>query len=88
MNPRGRPRGKGGSPICSSIPRHGAGIRTKTQSITERWKQKERKKKPKADCKLVQKKKKKKIEQKSIWCMNSYICHDACSNAMNLSSNS
>ena len=59
MNPRGRPRGKGGSPICSSIPRHGAGIRTKTQSITERWKQKERKKKPKADCKLAQKKKKK-----------------------------
>ena len=63
MNPRGRPRGKGGSPICSSIPRHGAGIRTKTQSITERWKQKERKKKPKADCKLAQKKKKKKYSK-------------------------
>ena len=54
LTPRGRNRGKGGSPISSSFPRHGARIRTETQKQNQQ-KQKE---KPRADCKLVQKKKK------------------------------
>ena len=53
LTPRGRHRGKGGSPISSSLPRHGARIRIETQ------KQKE---KPMADCNLGQKT----IGQKSI----------------------
>ena len=86
LNPRGRPRGKGGSPICSSLPRHGARIRTKTQSITERRKKKQKKKKPRADCKLAQKKKKNRAK---IYMMHEqFKCHDACFNAVNLSSNS
>ena len=52
LTPRGRHRGKGGSPISSSLPRHGARIRTETQ------KQKE---KPRADYKLAQKKKNKNL---------------------------
>ena len=58
LNHRGRHRGKGGSPISSSLPRHGARERTETQ------KQNKKKKKPRADCKLTQKKyriKKKKL---------------------------
>ena len=55
LTPRGRHRGKGGSPISSSLPRHGARKRTETQ------KQNKTKKKPKANYKLAQKK-----EQKSI----------------------
>ena len=39
--------------MCSSLPRHGARIRIKTQSTTERRKKKEKKKKPSADCKGV-----------------------------------
>ena len=31
LTPRGRHRGKGGSPISSSLPRHGARISTETQ---------------------------------------------------------
>ena len=57
---RGRHRGKGGSPICSSLPSHGARIRTKTQS------KKKKKKKNKGKQQISTKKKKKKIEQKSI----------------------
>ena len=38
LTPRGRLRGRGGCPICSSLPRHGARIRTKTQSKTKRRK--------------------------------------------------
>ena len=41
LTPGGRLKGKGGCPICSSLPRHGARIRTKTQSRTKRRKQKE-----------------------------------------------
>ena len=41
LTPRGRLRGSGGCPIGSSFPRHGARIRTKTQS---RIKQENRKK--------------------------------------------
>ena len=48
-----RHEGKGGSPISSSPPRHSAREKTKTQK---------KKKKPRADCKLAQKK----LEQKSI----------------------
>ena len=33
LTPKGRHRGKGGSPISSSLPRHGARIRTETQKI-------------------------------------------------------
>ena len=49
---RGRHRGKGGSPISSSLPRHGARIRTETQKQNQQ-KQKE---KPRADCKLAKEK--------------------------------
>ena len=52
LTPKGRHRGKGGSPISSSLPR----------TETQKQKQQEQKEKPKADCKLAQKK----IEQKSI----------------------
>ena len=49
LTPRGRLRRSGGGPMGSILPRHGARIRTKTQS--ERKKQKLR-----ANCKLAQKK--------------------------------
>ena len=49
---RGRLRGSGGGPMGSSLPRHGARIRTKTQSKKET--------KPRTDCKLAHKD----IEQK------------------------
>ena len=35
LTPRGRLRGSGGCPMGSSLPRHGARIRTKTESITK-----------------------------------------------------
>ena len=59
LTPRGRHRRSKGNPISSSLPRHGARIRTKTQN---KWKNKnqEEKQKPRADCKLAQKD----IEQK------------------------
>ena len=76
FTPRGRHRGKGGSLICSSLPRHGARIRTKTQS-------KKNKQKPRADCKLAQKK-----YRTKIYIMHEeFKYHDACSNAVQLSSN-
>ena len=53
LTPRGRHKGKGGSPISSSLPRHGARIRTKTQSTI--------KQKLRADYKLAQKKYRTKI---------------------------
>ena len=74
LNPRGRPRGKGGSPICSSLPRHGARIRTKTQT---------KRKKPRVDCKLAQKNNRSKIYMMH----EQFKCHDACPNAVQLSSN-
>ena len=52
LTPRRRHRWSIGNPISSSLSRHGARIRTKTQS--------KRKQKPRADCKLAQKD----IEQK------------------------
>ena len=52
LTPRGRHRGSGGGPMGSSFPRHGARIRTKIQSKGT----KTQKKKPRADCKLAQKK--------------------------------
>ena len=78
LTPRGRHRGKGGSPISSSLPRHGATIRTETQ----KQKQQEQKEKPKADCKLAQKKNRTKIYMMH----EQFKCHDACSNAVRLSS--
>ena len=57
LTPRGRHRGKEGSPISSSLPRHGARIRTETQ----KQKQQDQKEKPRADCKLAQKKEQKYI---------------------------
>ena len=53
LTPRGRHRRSRGNPISSSFPRHGARIRTKTHK-------EKKKKKPRADYKLVQKD----IEQK------------------------
>ena len=50
LTPRRRLRGSGGGPMGSSLPRHGARIRTKTQ----------KKQKLRADCKLAQKKYRKK----------------------------
>ena len=59
----------------SSLPRHGARIRTKTQS--------KKKQKPRADCKLAEKQ-----YRTKIYMMYEQIkCHDACSNAVKLSSN-
>ena len=57
LNPKGRHRRSRGNPISSSLPRHGARIRTKNTQQIER----EKKTKPMADCKLAQKKN---IEQK------------------------
>ena len=52
LTPRGRHRSSRGNSISSSLPKHGARIRTKnTQQNKER-----KKTKPKADCKLAQKK--------------------------------
>ena len=60
LNPRGRHRRSRRNPISSSLPRHGARKRTKsTQQIETK------KTKPRADCKLAQKK-----WTKAIWCMN------------------
>ena len=40
LTPRGRLRGSGGGPMGSSFPRHGARIRTKTQSEVTKQKKK------------------------------------------------
>ena len=56
LTPRGRLRGSGGGPMSFSLPRHGARIKTRTQS------KKEKKRKPRADCKLAQKN----IDKKSL----------------------
>ena len=77
LTPRGRLRGKGGSLIFSSLPRHDAKIRTKTQSITER-----RKNQGRLQVSI-------KNNRAKIYMMHEqFKCHDACSNAVNLSSNS
>ena len=52
LNPRRRHRRGRGNPISSSLPRHGAKIRTKNTQ----QKVKETKTKPRADCNLAQKK--------------------------------
>ena len=57
LTPRGRHRRSRGNPISSSLPRHGARIRTKTHS---KEREKEKKKNTIANCKLAQKD----IEQK------------------------
>ena len=57
LTPRGRHRGKGGSPIGSSLPRHGVRIKTETQNRTN----KNIKKKSRADCKFAKKKGQKSI---------------------------
>ena len=54
-----------------SLPRHGARIRTKTQ----------KKQKLRADCKLAQKK----YRKKNYMMHEQFKCHDACSNAVRLS---
>ena len=63
----------------SSFPRHGARIRTKTQSKGT----KTQKKRPKADCKLAQKKYRTKIYMMH----EQFKWHDACPNAVQLSPN-
>ena len=75
LTPRRRLRGSGEGPMGSSFPRHSARIRTKTQS--------KKKTKPRADCKLAQKKYRTKI------CMmhEQIKCSDAWPNAVQLSSN-
>ena len=79
LTPRGRHKGSGGSPISSSLPRHGARIRTKTQST----KKTKKKQKPRADCKLAQKK----YRTKNYMMLEQIKCHDTCPNAVQLSSN-
>ena len=62
----------------SSFSRHGARIRTKTQSKET----KTQKKIPRADCKLAHK-----TYRTKIYMMHEqFKCHDACSNALKLSS--
>ena len=78
LTPRGRLRGSGRGLIGSSFPRHDARIRTKTQSKGT----KTQKTKPRADCKLAQKKYRTKIYMMH----EQFKCHDACSNAVKLSS--
>ena len=75
LTPRRRHRGKGRSPISSSLPRHGARERTKTQKQN-----KKKKEKPRANCKLAQKKNRTKIYMMH----EQFKCHDACSNAVRL----
>ena len=62
--------------------RYGARIRTKTQS--KKKKKKKQKQKPRADCKLAQKK----YRTKNYMMHEQIKCHDACPNAVQLSSNS
>ena len=62
----------------SSLPRHDARIRTKTQS-----KKKKKNKKPMEDCRLAQKNYRTKIYMMH----EQFKWHDACPNAMKLSSN-
>ena len=79
LTPRGRHRWSGGNPISFSLPRHGARERTETQNRI-----KTRKEKPRVDCKLAQKK----YRIKKNYMMHEQIkCHDACPNAIQLSSN-
>ena len=79
LAPRGRHRWSEGNPIRSSLPRHGARERTETQNRTKTKKEKLR-----ADCKLAQKK----YRIKKNYMMHEQIkCHDACPNAVQLSSN-
>ena len=40
LTPRGRHRGKGGSPISSRLPKHGARLRTETQNKNNKNKKK------------------------------------------------
>ena len=58
LSPRGRHRGSGRGPIGSSFPRHGARIRTKTQSKRTK---KTQKTKLRENCKLAQKNIKQKL---------------------------
>ena len=75
LTPRGRHRWSRGNPSIFSLPRHGVRIRTKTQS-------RKKNKKPRTDYKLAQKK------QNRNYMMNEQNkCHDACPNAVQLSSN-
>ena len=55
---KGRLRRRGGYPMGSSLPRHGARVRTRHKDKTK----KNKKKKPRVDCKLAQKN----IEKKFI----------------------
>ena len=76
LTPKGRLRGSGGGPMGSSLPRYGARIRTRTQSRMKEQK-------PRADYKLAQKK----YITKIYMMHEQFKCHDACTNAMQLSSN-
>ena len=78
LTSRGRHRGSGGSPISSSFPRHGARERTETHKQNKNKKQK-----PRADYKLAQKK----YRTKNYKMHEQIKCHDACPNAVQLSSN-
>ena len=80
MTPWERHRGKGGSPISSSLPRYDARIRIETKKQKQKQ-QEQKEKKPRADGKLAQK------NRTKIYMMHEqFKCHDACSNAVRLSS--
>ena len=77
LTPKGRHRGKGGSLISSSLLRHDDRIRTKTQNRTNK---KERKTKGRLQVST-------KNNRTKIYMMHEqFKCHDACSNAVRLSS--
>ena len=65
----------------SSLPRHGARVRTKTQEKEQKQQQKKKKKK-KPRGKLAQKK----YRNNNLYDAWTYKCHDACSNAVITSS--
>ena len=60
LTPRGGLRASGGGPMGSSLPRHGARIRTKTQKKNKKTKKKTKKKKQKKTKKNKTKKQKQK----------------------------
>ena len=93
LTPKGRHRGKGGSPISSSLPRHGVRERIETQEQNKTKKKKKKtERKTKGRLKVSTKKRKKEKRTKIYMIHEQFRCHAACSNAVrlmfNLSSNS
>ena len=77
LTPRGRLRGSGRGPMGSSLLRHSARIRTKTQNRTNK-----NRKKNQGKLQVSIKKNRTKIYMMH----EQFKCHDACSNAVKLSS--